>query len=74
MAVTEGKVLFNRNIIPEMFELDMVLKNQFVFLIRLAPKKRTETAPSQESGYLELHENICILIFPFILLLILLSF
>ena len=80
MTVKEGKVLFSRNVKPAMFGLAMVPKQiflacstQFVFLtIRIAPgnvvivaSDMCRKSPIMESRYMELHENMCILIFSF---------
>ena len=75
--------MFSRNVKLGMFRLGIVPKEtfltystQFVFLvIRLVPGNVVMAAidmcgktPSQGSGYMELDETMCILIFQFILL------
>ena len=82
-AVGEGKVLFSRNVKLRMFWLGIVPKEifltysiQFVFLtIRHVPENVVMVAidtygktPSRGSGYMELRENMCVLIFWFFLL------
>ena len=81
-AVKEA-VLFSRNVKPGMLEVGMMLKEnfltystQFVFLtIRLVPGNvvmvsidMCEKSSIKGCGYMKLHENMCILIFPFFLL------
>ena len=81
--------MFSRNVKPGMFglgialtEIFLVYSTQFAFLtIRLVPGnvpwsslRCAEKSPSRGSRYMELRENMCILIFPFFLLKILLLF